>query len=529
MLGKDWREKVWGQINGPWDLLIIGGGITGAGLFRMAARAGLKTLLVEANDFAFGTSSRSSKLVHGGLRYIKNGQLNVTFESVRERERLIKEAPDLVTPLEFIFPVYAKYHTAPWQMELSLSIYDFFALKNAHGKLSRIELENKDPNLIKTDLAFSYYYYDALVDDARLVIRNINEGLTFGGTAINYAKVHELLVDNTGQVCGVVIIENDFNKEPLTKEVTAKVVVNATGPWTDDLRTQVSKQKIIRKLRGSHIQFAQDRFPIKCAFSIIHPLDKRSLFVLPWEGVTIVGTTELYQPIEFEQQGAEPFITKGEEEYLLIAANHFFPEFALTSKDIISSFSGLRPILRSDQADPSKASRAHSLIKEKGLITITGGKLTTYRKMAYDVMQKVQVQLNRNLNIKNNEKMFSGFAEIRNESFSDDSVHRWSGRFGNELPLFLKSVKAEEDKIIPNTTAYWAEIRWAAKNEGIVHLDDLLLRRVRLGLVLPEGGLQYKEKIRKITQEELNWDQSRWEQELQRYKTIWKNYYYLSD
>lgn len=529
MLVKDWREKVWGNIIGQWDLLIIGGGITGAGLFRMAARAGLKTLLVESNDFAFGTSSRSSKLVHGGLRYLKNGQYNVTFESVKERERLLKEAPDLVTPLEFIFPIYEKYYTASWQIGLSLGIYDLFGLKNAHGRLSTKDLENKAPTLNNTGLAFSYYYYDASVDDARLVLRNINEGIALGGTALNYAKVQKLLFDNHSQICGALIIENDFSKEPFSKEVSAKVVVNATGPWTDDLRSQVSEQKIIRKLRGSHILFAHDRFPINYAFSIIHPVDKRSLFVLPWEGVTVVGTTDLDHPNELEQQRPEPFMTKEEGEYLLIAANHSFPQYALTSRDIISSFSGLRPILCSDEADPSKASRAHFLLEEKGLITITGGKLTTYRKMAYEVMQKVQVQLNRKMNLNKKERILNAIEEIRKERYSEDALHRWSGRFGNELPLFLESIRAEENKFIPNTTAYWAEIRWATKNEGVVHLDDLLLRRVRLGLVLPEGGLQYAEKIRKITQEELNWDQTRWEQELQRYKTIWKNCYYLSD
>jgi glycerol-3-phosphate dehydrogenase len=529
MLVKDWREKVWGNINEPWDLLIIGGGITGAGLFRMASRAGLKTLLVEANDFASGTSSRSSKLVHGGLRYIKNRQYDVTFESVRERERLLREAPDLVTPLEFIFPIYEKYHTASWQIGLSLGIYDLFGLINAHGRLSTNQLENKAPSLNKSDLTHSYYYYDALVDDARLVLRNIQEGIVLGGTALNYAKVNKLLMDNHNQVCGALIIENDFSNKSFSKEVLAKVVVNATGPWTDDLRTQVSEQKIIRKLRGSHIQFAHNRFPINCGFSIIHPLDKRSLFVLPWEGVTVVGTTDLDHPIELEQQRPEPFMTKAEGEYLLIAVNRFFPQYTLTSKDIISSFSGLRPVLRSEEADPSKVSRAHFLSEEKGLITITGGKLTTYRKMAYEVMQKVQVQLNRKLNLNKKEKILFANEDIGNGRYCEDALHRWSGRFGNELPKFLESIRVEENELIPNTTAYWAEIRWAAKNEGAVHLDDLLLRRVRLGLVLPEGGLQYAEKIRKITQQELNWDLNRWEQEMQRYKTILKNCYYLSD
>jgi glycerol-3-phosphate dehydrogenase len=529
MLGKDWRNKVWGKINGPWDLLIIGGGITGAGLFRMAAKAGLKTLLVDSNDFAFGTSSRSSKLIHGGLRYIKNGQYNVTFESVRERERLLMEAPGLVTPLEFIFPIYEKYHTAPWQIGYSLGIYDLFGLKKAHGRLSTNELIIKAPTLTKSGLSFSYYYYDAVVDDARLVLRNIQEGIALGGIALNYAKVEKLLLDNHGQVCGAVIIENDLVSEPFSKEITARVVVNATGPWTDNLRSQVSEQKIIRKLRGSHIQFTHDRFPINCGFSIIHPVDKRSLFVLPWEGVTVVGTTDLDHPNELEKQSPEPFMTKEEGEYLLLAANHFFPQYALSSKDIISSFSGLRPVLRSDEADPSKASREHSLLEEKGLITITGGKLTTYRKMAYEVMQKVQIKLNRKLILNQKEKILNPVRNINIAKYPEHALHRWSGRFGDELPIFLDSIRTEENNLIPTTTAYWAEMRWAARNEAIVHLDDLLLRRVRLGLLLPEGGLQLTDMIRKITQEELNWDNIRWEKELQRYKTNWNKCYYLAN
>jgi glycerol-3-phosphate dehydrogenase len=529
MLGKNWRKNMWGNINGHLDLLIIGGGITGAGLFRMAAKAGLKSLLVEGNDFAYGTSSRSSKLVHGGLRYIKNGQYNVTFESVRERERLLKEAPGLVTPLEFIFPIYKKYHTAPWQIEFSLGIYDLFGLKKAHGRLSSNDLESKAPSLKKSGLDFSYYYYDAAVDDARLVLRNIQEGIALGGTALNYAKVEKLLLDSHGQVCGAVIINNDSVSDSLTKEVTAEVVVNATGPWTDDLRSQVSDIKIIRKLRGSHIQFSYDRFPIKCGFSIIHPVDKRSLFVLPWEGVTIVGTTDLDHPVELEKQSSEPFMTKEEGEYLLLAANHFFPQFALTPKDIISSFSGLRPILRSEETDPSKASREHSIKEEKGLITITGGKLTTYRKMAYEVMKKVQFQIKRNLNLNQVERILNPVPFNNLAKYPEGALHRWSGRLGNELPIFLETIKSGEDSLIPTTTAYWAEMRWAARNEAVVHLDDLLLRRVRLGLLLPEAGLQYSEMIRKITQEELNWDPKRWEKELLRYKNIWEKCYYLTN
>jgi glycerol-3-phosphate dehydrogenase len=518
------REEIWSQFDQNWDLIIIGGGITGAGIFRMAAEHGYKTLLVEAGDFSIGTSSRSSKLVHGGLRYIRNLQLKVTYESVKERERLLREAPNLVTPLRFIFPIYKSYHVTTRQIGFSLGLYDLFANKKAHGQISEQELNSTAPLLLNDDLAFSYHYGDALVDDSRLVLRNIQEGRKFGGVAINYIKVHSFLFNKEGAVSGVGV--EDFSQDAgKTREIHARIVVNATGPWADDLRRKVTQKKIIRKQRGSHIQFSRERFPIDCASSIIHPADKRFLFVIPWEGVTIVGTTDLNHPSEMENESTEPYMTNAEEEYLLEAANHFFPSLELASRDIISSFAGLRPIVSTDASNPSKASRAHVILDEQGLITIAGGKLTTYRQMAYEVMQKVMHKIHSSLPIQKAKRLLNGNNEMNSTGYPLTQIQRWAGRFGDDLPMFIESIKTKESELIPENTACWSEIRWAARHENIIHLDDLLLRRVRLGLTLPDGGKEHFGNLQRIIQEELDWGQNRWQQELNRYQEIIKKYY----
>ena len=522
---QDKLDQSWSSLDKKWDVIIIGGGITGAGLFRMASACGLKTLLVDARDFSFGTSSRSSKLIHGGIRYLRNLQFKVTYENVRERERILREATNLVIPLEFIFPIYKKYHYTPTQVGITLGIYDCFGKKNAHGILTNSELDFLAPTLNRHNLSFSFHYFDATVDDSRLVFKNIQEGIELGGTALNYVQVIDFIKNHSGLVKGIVIKLNKNDHKDKHQELFARVIVNATGPWTDELRSKITNDRIIRKLRGSHIQFTSSRFPINRAFSLVHPIDKRALFVLPWEGVTVIGTTDLDHPADYERDYDEPFMTYLEEEYLLIAANHFFPSLQLTSKDIISSFSGLRPIVSSNKTKPSKASRAHVVLEDNELITITGGKMTTYRQMAYEVMKKIQQRVSLPKRLERKTKIFHESTEIDEKDCSFALIHRWQGRFGKRLPDFLASIQKDEQAIISETQTSWAEIRWAARNERIVHLDDLLLRRVRLGLLLPKGGMQHEDRIRKIVMEECGWNDEKWKEESQRYREIISRYY----
>ena len=524
---KDWREIAWKNLESEWDMIIIGGGITGAGIFRMAAKAGIRVLLLEKNDFAFGTSSRSSKLIHGGLRYLRNNQFNVTYESVNQREKLLQDAKYLVNPILFLLPIYESYHTSSEKIKFSLFLYDLFGKKKAHGEISANEIIQRNPLLSKSGLIKSFYYFDAVVDDARLVFRNIQEGTFAGGTALNYVNVSELIFSEKNEVIGVVVRRNTYgNKEE--KKIFSKVIINATGPWTDEIRKQVSSKKIIRKLRGSHIQILHDRFPIDQAFSIFHPKDGRSLFVIPWQGITLVGTTDLDHNPDYEKKHPEPYMSPEEERYLLEAVNHYFPESKLSYKDIISSFSGLRPIVSSGGIDPSKESRKEVILEEQGLFTITGGKLTTYGEMAYKLLRKVRAYLpETTLRFNKNNKLLDlPTNRIQNSYLSNERINILTGRFGKLTKNFLDFSKPEELSLIKGTGFCLAELRWSAKYESVCHLDDLLLRRSRLGLILPNGGLEMEKEIRKTTQNELGWSDHRWERELSRYRKIWVGYYF---
>ncbi len=322
MWSRGWRDAVWSALDRPWDVLIIGGGVTGAGLLRLCTLFGLQAVLIEARDFSFGTSSRSSKLVHGGFRYLRNRQYNVTYESVREREWLLRAAPNLVTPLPFVLPVYPHYRASLRQFQIGVLIYDGMALRWQHGTLSPQAVLTRCPWLNPEGLLGGVYYGDARVDDARLVLRLLREAVQAGATALSYARAVELLRMANGQVCGAVV-RDEADPQGRTVEVRARVVINATGPWTDDLRREVGGVPRLRRTRGSHLIFPQAKFPLTEAVTLLHPHDRRAMFAIPWEGVTLLGTTDLDHPPEWEDR--EPFATAEEIDYLLEALRIIFP------------------------------------------------------------------------------------------------------------------------------------------------------------------------------------------------------------
>ncbi|MCL6431986.1 MAG: FAD-dependent oxidoreductase, partial [Anaerolineae bacterium] len=244
MWQRDWRSAVWAQIDEPWDLIIIGGGVTGAGILREAARSGVRALLVEQRDFAWGTSSRSSKLVHGGLRYLKEGKLRLTRNAVRERERLLEEAPGLIDPLGFLLATYKGDRPGRWTYKVGLSIYDLLALRWTHRYYSAADFEMLAPHLAPEGLRGGFRYGDAQTDDARLVLRLIQEAVADGGVAINYVAVCGLLQEK-GRVAGVRLREEGSGREA---EARARVVVNATGAWADRLRREVGAPARMRPL-----------------------------------------------------------------------------------------------------------------------------------------------------------------------------------------------------------------------------------------------------------------------------------------
>ena len=522
MWTQGWRDRIWSEIDEkPWDIIIIGGGITGAGILREAVDARLRVLLLEAKDFAFGTSSRSSKLVHGGFRYLSNKQFDVTRESVREREWMLHEAKNLVTALGFCMPTYKHSKTPAWQMDIGIILYDLLAPKWAHRSFSRSKLLKECPALNPDGLKGGHLYYDAQMDDSRLVLRIIQEAVAAGGTALNYAKVTDLLRTNNGQACGVII-----NSDQGEKAVEGRVIINATGPWSDEIRQFVGASPRMRKLRGSHLIFSRKDFPLTHAVTLYHPKDNRAMFALPWEGTSMIGTTDLDHDLELEAHQDEPCASAEEIDYILDALHATFPGLNTDHSNIISTFAGLRPIIGTGKARPSDESRAHGIFDENGLLTITGGKMTTFRIMANEVLQTASPRLPGNPDFTGRRRIFNPLpVDLIHEDLSIDQLGYLTGRYGSQTSSLLKSAHPDELATVAPLPNLWAELRWAARAEGVVHLDDLLLRRVRLGMLLPNGAFEYMAKIRNIAQPELGWNDAHWMAEESSYRSTWQRAY----
>lgn len=524
MWGRNWRDSVWERLGTDWDIIVIGGGITGAGILREAARAGLHVLLVEARDFAWGTSSRSSKLVHGGLRYLAQGKLRLTLESVREREHLLEDGPGLIDPLGFLLATHKGDRPGRWTYKAGLSLYDLMTLQWTHRRYRPEDFRMLAPHITPDRLEGGFRYGDAQTDDARLVLRLIREAVADGGVAINYVAAIGLIRED-GAVRGTRLRDAVTGREAETR---ARVVINATGAWADRLRAQVGGEARIRPLRGSHLILPAWRLPLAQAVSFLHPIDHRPVFLFPWEGVTLVGTTDLDHDAPLDE---EPRISPAEVAYLMAAIQHQFPACNITLDDVIATFAGVRPVIGTGKDDPSKESREHVVWQEDGLLTVTGGKLTTFRLIAVDALRAVRDRLPELAEISADHPVLAA-VDVNlpgAESLPPAIRRRLLGRYGADAPALVAAAGPGELEPIPGTRTLWAELRWAARAEGVVHLDDLLLRRVRLGLLLPEGGAGQMARIRAICQPELGWDDARWEAEETAYRALWRAAYSLPE
>jgi glycerol-3-phosphate dehydrogenase len=520
------RTALWQQLQqgGPqWDMIIVGGGIIGAGVLREAARRGLKALLLEQRDFAWGTSSRSSKMVHGGLRYILQGDIQLTRESLQERERLLQEAPGLIDRMGYYFTVRKGRFPGRVAFSLLLAFYDLMAGIRDHHYLKRADVLQHFPGIDSEGLKGACYYTDTVTDDARLVLRILQEAIAAGGCAANYVKVESLLRTDD-LVDGVVAVNAETGEQV---ELKARAIINATGTWADTLRNEVNPETRVRPLRGSHLVLAHACLPVHDCLTIFHPRDKRPVFAFPWEGATVVGTTDLDHD---QDPGEEATISSSELDYLLEAVAGQFPQHAITREDIISTWSGVRPVIGSDKSkDPSKERRNHAVWVDKGLVTVTGGKLTTFRKIALDAISAATGTLG-DLSLQEPDESVFTVPDISAQDIGT-ADERWAqrlaGRYGAcAASLFEGSDESEQAKIA-STEFCLAECRWAARNESVVHLDDLLLRRTRLGSLLPRGGEAIFPALETICAQELHWDSARWQAELARYRDIWARYYYL--
>lgn len=515
------RKEAWNALAaGPWDVLVVGGGITGAGILREAVRRGYRAALLERRDFAWGTSSRSSKLVHGGLRYLREGRVGLTRESVVERERLLREGPGLVEPLPFVLASYGGL-AERLMYAAGLTIYDILAGRLSHESLDVEAVRAKAPSLEKRGLGGGFLYQDAQTDDARLVLRVLFDAARSGGLALNYVSVEGLLRAKKS-VAGVVAKDAVSGQ---TAEVEARAVVNATGVFVDELRERVGERPKMRPLRGSHLVFAASRFPIGAAVNVPHPKDQRPLFAFPWEGATVFGTTDVDHRSALDD---EPAMSAEECAYLFEALDGRFPSLELTRKDVLATYSGVRPVIGTGKSDPSKESRDHALWEESGLLTVAGGKLTTFGRIAQDALDRVARRLP--------EKRRADVSRLDAvkiapsvESLAPGQVRRVFGRYGVETPALLAAAGRDELAEIPGTRVLWAELRWAARSESVVRLEDLLLRRVRLGILDREGGKKHLERIRGICQDELSWSDAAWSKEEAAYLSLCRDHYGLPE
>lgn len=516
------RNEIWAALPATdWDIIVVGGGITGAGVLREATRCGLKALLVEARDFAWGTSSRSSKLVHGGLRYLATGQIGLTLESVREREQLLEDGPGLIDPLGFLIATHKGDKPGRFAYGAGLALYDLMALQWSHRYYTPEDFRMMAPHINTVDLRGGFRYGDAQTDDARLTLRVIQEAQADGATALNYARGVGLLRDEEGRVVGL-IVEDGVTAQRV--ELRALAVVNATGAWADRLRGEVGGEAKMRPLRGSHLVFAAWRVPVAQAVTFLHPLDRRPVFVFPWEGVTLIGTTDIDHDADLD---AEPRISPDETAYLMAAAVHQFPALDLALDDVLATWAGVRPVVGSGQVDPSKESRDYVIWQEDGLLTVTGGKLTTFRSVALAALQTLQADLPQVGELTRDNPVLDSVAVHLPADLPDDMRRRLIGRYGVRAPELVAAAQAGELARIPGTLTLWAELRWAARSESVVHLEDLLLRRTRLGLLLRRGGLDHAERIQAICQAELGWDDAVWQAEAAAYDELWHESYWL--
>ncbi|KHE66733.1 glycerol-3-phosphate dehydrogenase/oxidase [Halobacillus sp. BBL2006] len=374
-----------------WDVLVIGGGITGSGIALDAASRGMKTAVVEMQDYAAGTSSRSTKLVHGGLRYLKQFEVKMVAEVGKEREIVYENGPHVTTPEWMMLPFHEGGNFGPFSTNVGLRVYDYLAgVKKSERRtmLSAEEAIEREPLVKQEGLKGAGFYVEYKTDDARLTLEVMKKAVEYGASSTNYAKVVDFIYNENGTIHGAKIEDTVTGKQ---YHVKAKKIVNAGGPWVDELREidGSKKGKTLQLTKGVHLVFDQSKFPLKQAVYFDSP-DGRMIFAIPRDGKTYVGTTDT----EYQEEIAHPTMTEADRDYILDAIHTMFPSVEVTANDVESSWAGLRPLIHEDGKDPSEISRKDEIfVSDSGLISMAGGKLTGYRKMAQTAVDLVRDQL----------------------------------------------------------------------------------------------------------------------------------------
>ncbi len=467
----------------PLDVLIIGGGIVGAGIARDAAMRGLKTGLVEQRDFAFGTSSRSSRLLHGGLRYLAQGRVGLVREASLEKGIVHQIAPHLAAPLPFIFPTYrGNKHWVLWQLKIGVKIYDLLCGGRNLGKstwLSRADVQTQVPGLAQRNLNGAVRYFDGFTNDARLVLDTLRSAEQHGATLLNYARFQSA-TRNEFWECE---LEDQLTNETAT--VRARAVVNATGPWADGLSHSSVK---LRVTKGIHVVVDRARVPVPD--TVVMTEGKRILFAIPWGERTILGTTDTDYAGDLNHVSADA----SDIEYVLSITNQFFPGAELQSVDVISCWAGLRPLVADPNGKPSDISRSHEIRSPKpDWWDVAGGKLTTYRLMAEQTVDRIVGDLNLAT------RATLPCRTAREPLLPREEVNGFSGVL--PPPFSRHAVK------------HYCTHEWA------VHLDDVMLRRTSWHYYHRDAA-QKAEQVADWMAELLDWTDEQQAEELVRYREL---------
>ncbi len=464
---------------GVWDLLVIGGGITGAGLARDAALRGWRTVLVEQDDFASGTSGRSGRMVHGGLRYLAEGHIRLVAESLAERAALQHTLPRLVTPHQFMLPVCGT-GLAMARMAAGMALYQGLALGRAAGParlVSRRRARDLEPLVAPDRLAGAAIYWDCLTDDVRLVLALVADAHRHGAAAINHAPVVDLLVSG-GRVAGAAVQDAVSGR---TFEVRARVVANATGPWAERTLAMGGGRALrLRPTRGSHIVVERARLETRRAIIFSSPRDRRNLYLVPWGRYCIVGTTET----DYPGDPAAVSTTAGDVAYLLEAVRSTFPGAGLGPGDVVSTFAGVRPLLDRPGLAARSVPRDYRVVEDPpGLISVAGGKLTTFRRMAQDA--------------------------------ADAAARSAGGIAAGQRSRTAFVTVAPPAEAPPDIAGLVAR---AVKHEMAVTLSDCLIRRLGLIHELPDQGLGFAPEAARLAAPLLGWTGAQEQDEIQQYR-----------
>jgi glycerol-3-phosphate dehydrogenase len=503
----------------PWDIVVIGGGATGAGVAVDAATRGYKTLLVEREDFGKGTSSRSTKLVHGGVRYLEQGNISLVMEALKERGLLRQNAPHLVHDLPFVVPNYSWWE-APFY-GIGMKIYDLLAVKYSFGRsriLSREETLERLPTIAQEGLRGGVVYHDGQFDDTRLLTHLIMTAADYGATVLNYCGAVELQRDAEGYINGVTLDDRE-NGERMV--VNAKCVVNATGIFTDEVRrmAEPDAEQMVSPSQGIHLVLEKSFLRADTAIMVPRTSDGRVLFAIPWHNHTVVGTTDT--PIEHPSYEPKPL--EEEIEFVLETAGEYLSRKP-TRADILSIYVGIRPLVKAAGSDASKTSalsRDHTIhIDGSGLLTIVGGKWTTYRHMAEDTVNHAATlgKLPDAVCVTANLKVH-GWSE--DTDLGDLEVY---GADAEAIRALAASSPELAEKLHPALPYVAAEIVWAAREEMSRNVDDALARRTRALLLNAAAAIEIAPRVAALLARELRHDEAWQAAQVEEFRTLARQY-----